>query len=271
MEDAPMPPSRLLKLAAALSPCLLLTAPSSGAEPQPQWSWPQRAQRLEVLAADLPPERLRAVMLGFTRALGVRCQHCHVGKEGEPLSSFDFVSDQNPNKGRAREMLRMLGSINQHLAQVEPSGAERVNMWCHTCHQGRPRPQTLEEALLEAYGAGKAPAAVARYRELRERHHGRGGYDFGERSLADLGERLLGDGDVEGAIAFLRLNLEHFPGSSGAHAGLGDAYLAAGRRDLADVFYRKALELDPDDARAARALRTLREVDPPGAAAPGGG
>jgi tetratricopeptide (TPR) repeat protein len=266
-----MPPSRLLTLAAALSPCLLVAAPSTAAAPQPQWTWPQRAQRLEVLAADFPPERLRAVMLGFTRSLGVRCQHCHVGEEGEPLSSFDFVSDQNPNKGRAREMLRMLGSINQHLAKIEPSGAERVNMWCHTCHQGRPRPQTLEEALLEAYREGKAPAAVARYRELRASYHGTGGYDFGERSLADLGERLLGDGDGAGAIALLRLNLEQFPGSGDAYAGLAEAYLAAGRRDLAGVFLRKALELDPEDAQAARKLRELEAApaEAPGAEAPG--
>ncbi len=52
-------------------------------------------------------------MKGFTRALGVRCSHCHVG--GNPLSTYDFASDENPNKGRAREMLRMLNSINEHL------------------------------------------------------------------------------------------------------------------------------------------------------------
>ena len=45
-------------------------------------------------------ERLRPVMMGFTRALGVRCNHCHVGEDGQPLSTFDFVSDENPNKVR---------------------------------------------------------------------------------------------------------------------------------------------------------------------------
>ena len=34
---------------------------------------------------------------------------------------------------------------------MEPSGAEPVNMWCHTCHRGVARPHTLDEALLETY------------------------------------------------------------------------------------------------------------------------
>ena len=33
------------------------------------------------------------VMPGFTRALGVRCSYCHVGEEGESLSTYDFASD----------------------------------------------------------------------------------------------------------------------------------------------------------------------------------
>ena len=97
---------------------------------------------------------MRAVMTGFTSALGVRCSHCHVGEEGQPLSSYDFPSDENPNKDRAREMLRLLGAVNGHLEKIEPSGGQRVNMWCHTCHRGRPLPTTLDEELREAYAEG---------------------------------------------------------------------------------------------------------------------
>ena len=114
-----------------------------------EWSWPERAENLQVLPADFPPERLSAVMRGFTRALGVRCTYCHVGEEGQPLSTFDFASDDNPKKDIARTMLRMLGVINDTLATIDPSGPKRVNMWCHTCHRGRPRPTTLDEELEE--------------------------------------------------------------------------------------------------------------------------
>ena len=53
---------------------------------------------------------------------------CHKGEEGKPLSTYDFASDDNPNKNRAREMYRMLGDISDHLKKIEPSGDKRVNM-----------------------------------------------------------------------------------------------------------------------------------------------
>lgn len=46
-------------------------------------------------------------------------------------------------------MLRMLGSINDHLDEIEPSGGQRVNMWRHTCH--RPGLMVLAEELGQTY------------------------------------------------------------------------------------------------------------------------
>lgn len=40
-------------------------------------------------------------MRGFTRALGLRCSHCHVGEEGAPLATYDFAADEKPLKARA--------------------------------------------------------------------------------------------------------------------------------------------------------------------------
>jgi tetratricopeptide (TPR) repeat protein len=198
-------------------------------------------------------------MTGFTRALGVRCSHCHVGEEGQPLSSYDFASDGNPMKATARRMLQMLGDINGHLAKIEPSGLERVNMWCHTCHRGQPRPLTLGEALTEVYRADGLEAAVARFRELRQRYYGTATYDFSERSLNGLGYELLEAGEGEAAIAILRLNTEQYPESGNVWDSLAEAYLRAGRSEVAEVYYRKALELDPDNANAVAKLRELAE------------
>jgi tetratricopeptide (TPR) repeat protein len=223
-----------------------------------EWTWPERAKSLEVLPKDFPRDRLRAVMIGFTRSLGVRCTHCHVGQEGQPLSTYDFPSDANPNKGRAREMLRMLGSINEQLAKIEPSASVRVNMGCNTCHMGKPRPMTLVEALTEASRKSGVEGAIGRYRELREKHYGRGGYDFDERSLNEFGYQLLGGGDTTGAIAIFRLNTQQYPGSGNAFDSLAEAYLAAGQKVLSLIYYRKALELAPDDENA---LKKLAEIE----------
>ncbi len=78
---------------------------------QEQWTWPEKPKNLQVLPKDFTGQKLRPVMTGFTRALGVRCSYCHVGEEGKALNTLDFPSDHNPNKNRAREMYRMLGSI----------------------------------------------------------------------------------------------------------------------------------------------------------------
>src|SRR5215469_2763158 len=130
---------------------LLIVLFAPRARVQESWSWPEKPKNLQVLPKDWPGSRLQPVMIGFTGALGVRCPYCHKGEEGKPLSTFDFASDENPNKDRAREMLRMLGTINDRLQKIQPSGDQRVNMWCHTCHRGRPRPTTLEEELIEQF------------------------------------------------------------------------------------------------------------------------
>ena len=173
---------------------LLLAVPA-----QAQWSWPDSTKNLQVLPSDWSGQRLRPVMTGFSRALGVRCVHCHDGKPGATLSEIDFVSDENPNKERTREMLRMLTSINEHLGKIEPSGEQRVNMWCHTCHRGRPRPMTLEEELGETYRLHGVDSALVVYEDLKANFYGRGSYNFGERALNSFGYEVLGTGDADGA------------------------------------------------------------------------
>ena len=253
--------------------CLTPLCLGAGATPggaAEEWKWPEKGQNLQVLPADFPPEKLRAVMRGFSRALGVRCTHCHVGKEGEPLSRYDFASDANPKKDVARQMYRMLGAINKdHLAKMQglsqPGLSQPgVNMWCHTCHAGRARPMTLEEDLLSVHRAQGKEAALARYRELRERYQDRGAYDFGPESLSGLAGTLAGDGKDEDALAFLRLNAEQNPDAALVWTDLGRAYRKLGRKPKALVYLEKSLAIDPEQPGVASAIEELRA---PGAAA----
>jgi tetratricopeptide (TPR) repeat protein len=235
---------------------------AGSATAQDSWNWPEKGKNFQVFPKDFPAKKLSAVMKGFTRALGVRCTYCHVGQEGKPLSTYDFASDEKPNKTRAREMYRMLGDINDHLKKIEPSGDKRVNMWCQTCHQGRSRPLTLEEELGEAYRKAGVSGAIARYRELRERYYGKGGYNFGEDSLRAFGQELLALRDTEGALAVWHLNATQFPQSGNVWNSLAEGYMAAGKKTLAEIYYRKALELDPENEDALEELRKLAEKPP---------
>jgi hypothetical protein len=116
---------------------------AQGQQQQP----PQPAPvNLQVLPKDMSRPEVVQTMRTFTRALGVRCQHCHVG-EGNDLSKFDFASDEKPTKKIARAMLTMVMDINTtHLAGIgEPAPAApgeppALKVTCFTCHRGETMP-----------------------------------------------------------------------------------------------------------------------------------
>lgn len=196
-------------------------------------------------------------MRGFSQALGVRCSYCHDGQEGQPLSSYDFASDANPNKDRARAMYRLLGAVNDHLDEIEPSAA-RVNMWCHTCHSGRPRPQTLGEAIQERYQAEGGEASFQYFIELRNQYFGSAAYDFTASAVDEVAESLLAQDDTLTAIRFTEHNLAVFPNDWQALERMADVWLERGQADLAVAYYRRSLEALPDNPRAAAKLRRLQ-------------
>lgn len=100
-----------------------------------------------------------------------------------------------------------------------------------------------------------AEAAIARYRELKEREADR--FDFHERELNLLGYRLLAAGKADAAVEILRLNAELFPESSNTHDSLGEGLAAAGKKDEAIKEYARSLQLDPGNLNAVEALVKL--------------
>jgi len=249
-----MPRKTLKRISAAIPLLVLWGFPALA---QDTWTWPAKPSNVQVLPKDMPASQLRSVMTQFASTLGVRCSYCHKGEEGKPLSAYDFVSDENPNKDRAREMLRMLKDINAHLSKLQPSGDQRINMWCHTCHHGKPRPITLEEALMEQYRAKGIQATLDRYAELRKQYYGRDAYDFGEGSLNAVGYLVL-EKDSAGAIRVLELNAKLFPQSGNVWDSLGEACLKAGDQKRAEESYEKSLTLDPTNENAKDVLKKIR-------------
>jgi len=229
------------------------------AQAQESWSWPEKPSNLQVLPKDWPGTRLRPVMAGFSRALGVRCSYCHKGEEGKPFTTYDFASDENPNKNRAREMLRMLNDIDDHLKKIEPSGDRRVNMWCHTCHHGRPRPMTLPEELAEQYRKKGIQAALDDYGDLKKKYYNRGAYDFGEDSLNNFGYEILEKNDTTSALQVFQLNAELYPQSGNVWDSLAEAYMKSGDLKKAQENYEKALTLDPKDDNAKEKLKKIKK------------
>ena len=79
----------------------------------------------------MPAETFLVIMnVGYSRALGVRCTHCHVEQ--------DFASDEKRPKRAAREMAVMHRMINGQLRQMQnlepPPDKRSIN--CFSCHRG---------------------------------------------------------------------------------------------------------------------------------------
>jgi len=106
---------------------------------------PASFKNLQVLPKDADAKTVVGTMKGFAIGLGVRCQFCHIGKEGLPLEAFDFVSDEIPQKNTARAMMRLTDDINRQLDAAVPraSGVEK-RVSCVTCHRGKSTPDNAK-------------------------------------------------------------------------------------------------------------------------------
>ncbi|MDJ0911340.1 MAG: c-type cytochrome [Woeseiaceae bacterium] len=210
-------------------------------------------ENLQVLPGDISSAELGATMRGFAMGLGVRCENCHVGEAGAPLDTFDFASDEKAMKQKARLMLEMVMQINgdfvPRLDDIEIE--ERVDVRCVTCHRGLPKPMLIEDVLAERISEEGVEAAVAEYRQLRERYYGTHSYDFSEFVLPMYAQRLFASEQAEAAIGIAELNAEYYPDSYYTAFTLGELYFAAERTAEALASYERAIEINP---RAAQML-----------------
>ena len=83
----------------------------------------------------VPAGRLVRIMnLGYSRALGVACTHCH--------NEQDFSSDDKRPKRAARDMAYMHKAINDQLQKMENLDLKPEQRFinCTTCHRGQINP-----------------------------------------------------------------------------------------------------------------------------------
>jgi hypothetical protein len=107
---------------------------------------PSSFKNLQVLPKDATAGVVVGAMKTFANNLGVRCQFCHIGKEGMPLEEFDFVSDDLQQKKTARLMMRLTADINSQLDTAVPrAAATEARVTCMTCHRGKSTPTNTKE------------------------------------------------------------------------------------------------------------------------------
>ncbi|NJD19501.1 MAG: c-type cytochrome, partial [Gemmatimonadetes bacterium] len=198
---------------------------------------------------DWTREQVVEVMRTFTTALGVRCSACHVEE--------DDASDEKELKEVARAMMRMANAINgTYLAELPDQEEPPLRVTCITCHRGVTQPEPIEAILRSTLDESGVDAALKRYAELRERYYGAFAYDFTDRPLVALADGLM-RGNPQAAARVLDLSLELNPRSAPTLFAMARLHDTAGEKDKAIEYYRRGLEIQPNNAQAQRRLREL--------------
>ena len=188
-------------------------------------------------------------MQEISNALGVTCNYCHTAERGSGAAE--------PKKDMARTMIAMTRELNAKIDAVagRPGGTPRVQ--CITCHRGVAVPRQLSDLLWQSLREHGAAAAIAQYRDLRQRYFGRQAYDFGEETLLGLAQRVV-ESRPDDAIALLQLNLEFNPRSARSYVALAHAYTRKIDDASAMANLEKALEIEPENGVARGQLEQLK-------------
>jgi len=214
-----------------------------------RWQFPDTIKNAKVLPKDIGAKELGATMRGFTNALGVRCNYCHVGEEGQDLKDYDFVSDAKPAKTTARTMIRMVEDVNgNYLSKLSNETSNGMKVSCVTCHHGVPIPMQLEDVLEKTFDRSGIDSTIKEYRALREKFYGANAYNFKEGTLLRLADKIFEDSTQRpAAFAIVRLNIEMYPSFPFSYAHLGSWYDEMKNIPLAIENYKKALSFIPNN------------------------
>lgn len=225
-------------------------APGQGRGGQPQ----EPPKNLQVLPKDTTRQQINPIMQGFTQALGVRCEHCHIdeGRGGRQ----DYPADDKAPKAAARLMMRMTMDVNDKLKNGLTNG-HGVQVQCVTCHRGVTIPKQLADVVADTAAAKGVPAAAEQYRDLRKRYYGASAYDFSENTLITLALRSR-QAQPDEALQWLQLNVEANPKSARSYVIMAQIQNQKGDKDAAIKSVEKAIEIDPEVQGGRQLLQQLK-------------
>jgi beta-lactamase regulating signal transducer with metallopeptidase domain len=86
-------------------------------------------------------------------------------------------------------------------------------------------------------------------------------YYFDEKEFNLLGYKYLYNGDKEKALGVFKMNIDAYPDSWNVYDSCGEAYAHAGKYDKAKKYYKKSLELNPENENGKKMLQKLAEKE----------
>ncbi|MBM4160324.1 MAG: tetratricopeptide repeat protein [Ignavibacteria bacterium] len=115
--------------------------------------------------------------------------------------------------------------------------------------------RSIAEAIRDAATKSGTDAARQNWNDLRQKKEE---YYLSEGEMNSLGYEFLQQGKLRDAIEIFKMNVEAFPNSFNVYDSLGEAYAAAGQKELAIKNYEKSLELNPQSRTGIEALKKLK-------------
>lgn len=101
----------------------------------------KKDRNLKVLPKDISDAKLDSIMQTYNKALGVKCNFCHIPVK-YIADSLDYASDAEPMKENARKMMKMVIYINSTNFNFENNQQPEYlhTVTCKTCHRGEAFP-----------------------------------------------------------------------------------------------------------------------------------
>lgn len=119
-----------------------------------------------------------------------------------------------------------------------------------------PEAEVMER--LAAVFATRDPARLSMaYRAMGD--YGMPAAEIVESSINAMGYRHLQNSEIEAAISVFQLNTDTFPESANAWDSLGEAVMCKGDHETAIRYYRRSLDLDPENSIAAQMIERMTE------------
>ncbi len=204
-------------------------------------------KNLQVLSPDTSPEELRDTMFSIGQQVGLRCAKCHDFEPDTPFAERDYASDEKELKRVAREMMQMIGGINEAVSAIDRDPDHKaISVQCVTCHRGVNQPRQIEEIFYTAVEENGLSSAIEQYSELRDSWYATGAYDFSAWRLGGIAQSIFDDGDTEGGMQIHALNLQLNRSDGSVYFHRAESYEKQGQIEDAIADFERALELEED-------------------------
>jgi len=184
---------------------------------------------------------------------------------GDLRDSYDMlvgslaVVEHHSKKGLTREEMEEQNILGGWASWAEtPLGS--LSGWLNTTYATLNPPEpteaiTIGERLTEVLVEGTAEEAVELYQQLKKAAPE--DILFREYDLNMLGYQLAYRQRYKDALRILHLNADEYPESANVYDSLGENYLLSGDEEEALIYYKKALEVDPEYPSAKAAVERL--------------